>query len=145
VRGFGPWPYGTRPTYVLTSRPLPEGTAPGVVAWFGDVAALLQRLRGGGFDGDVWLVGGGKAIDAFRRLGAVDTWELQVIPVLLGQGVPLLLPGGASSPLRLADHRVHANGVVGLTYTPVPLSLPPLRAPGPDRAERGGPGSTGLA
>ena len=133
VRTLGPWPYGQRPTYVMTSRPLGGEVPPGVVAWLGDPAALLERLRGGGFVGDVWHVGGGRALDAFRALGAIDSWDLFVIPVLLGKGVPMLLPQDGLVKLVLADHRVFPNGVVALKYAPVPptrLSFAPFSASG---------------
>jgi dihydrofolate reductase len=66
---------------------------------------------------DIWLfVGGG----LFRRLlgmGLVDTVEVAVIPVLLGQGVPLLPPPASRAGLTLTDHRVYSKtGTVSLVY-----------------------------
>ena len=54
-------------------------------------------------------------IDAFRELGAIDLYEIHVMPVLLGTGISLFREGGAT-PLRLADSRVYADGVVKLAY-----------------------------
>ncbi len=39
---------------------------------------------------DMWLFGGGSLFRSLAELGLVDTVEVAVIPVLLGEGVPLL-------------------------------------------------------
>src|SRR5262249_49268727 len=41
---------------------------------------------------DIWLWGGGSLFRSFAELGLVDTVEVGVIPVLLGEGMPLLAP-----------------------------------------------------
>ena len=52
------------------------------------VAALKQK------DGrDIWLFGGGKLFRSVLDAALVDTVEIAVMPVLLGQGTPLLPPG----------------------------------------------------
>ena len=38
---------------------------------------------------DVWLLGEPKSIHDFSELGAVDAYEVYVMPVLLGGGIPL--------------------------------------------------------
>ena len=87
VLGSGPWPYEGRHTYVLTSRPI-DNPPPLTVAWRDDAAKLVERLRGMALQGDVWLLGGPKSIGAFRELDAVDTYEVYVMPLLLGAGIP---------------------------------------------------------
>ena len=116
VLGFGPWPYSGIDTYVLTSRPI-DNPPPQTVVWSDGAAALVEHLRSLSLRGDVWLLGGPRCIDAFRELGAVDLYELHVMPVLLGSGISLLKEGGAT-PLRLVDSHVYADGVVKLTYRP---------------------------
>src|SRR6185436_19269678 len=39
---------------------------------------------------DIWLFGGGSLFASFLQLGLVDAVEVAIIPVLLGDGVPLL-------------------------------------------------------
>ena len=68
--------------------------------------------------GDVWLLGGPKSIGAFRELDAVDTYEVYVMPVLLGAGIPLFVENHAATRLDLVDSHPFADGVVRLVYQP---------------------------
>ena len=68
---------------------------------------------------DVWLLGGPKSIHAFRELSAVDTYEVYVMPVLLGDGIPLFRDRDAMTGLRLTNFHVFADGVVQLVYEPM--------------------------
>ncbi len=100
---------------VLTHRPLAKQRA-GLEAFAGDLRALAARLRQE-TDKDIWLMGGGESLRAFHAADLVDRWELAVMPVLLGQGIPLFPrhPDGLSS-LRLVECKSYSNGVVGLHY-----------------------------
>jgi dihydrofolate reductase len=124
--GSPDWPWKGLQVFVLTSRPLPEGTPDGVITAQGGPAGLLEQLRSRGSDGDVHLVGGPRTIEAFRELGALDRLELVVLPILLGAGVPLspagTSPAGTSPagtaplPLRLDSTRRFPDGSVELAY-----------------------------
>ena len=46
----------------------------------------------------------------------MDTVELFLMPVLLGEGVPLFLGDGPELPLALRETRSWPNGVVGMIY-----------------------------
>lgn len=105
---------------VLTHRPIEDAPA-GLERYAGDIRALAERLRSelAGTGKDVWLMGGGKAILAFHELGLVDRWELGVIPVLLGRGVPLFPASTRGlNGLSLVESRALSNGIVALTYEP---------------------------
>jgi dihydrofolate reductase len=66
---------------------------------------------------DVWLFGGGSLFRSFAELGLVDTVEVAVIPVLLGEGIPLLPPPAKRVTLKLTDHRLYAKtGIMFLEY-----------------------------
>lgn len=117
ARGFGDWPYAGKRVIVLTSRPI-DDPPPDTEAWHDDVEALAAHLREEVLNGDVWLLGGPKTIDAFRRAGAVDTYELYVLPVLLGAGIPMFGRREATAPLRLADSHAYPDGTVRLVYQP---------------------------
>jgi dihydrofolate reductase len=66
---------------------------------------------------DVWLWGGGSLFRSFVELGSVDTVEVAVIPVLLGEGVPLLPPPAMRVALNLTGHKLYAKtGIMLLEY-----------------------------
>lgn len=88
VAGFGgAWPYGSTPVLVATTRPLPDAP-PSVSPCQGDIRDLCEQARRIAADRTVYLDGGAvisQALDA----GCVDELILTVVPVLLGDGIPL--------------------------------------------------------
>jgi len=62
-------------------------------------------------------MGGGSVFRSLAELEMVDTVEVAVIPVLLGEGVPLL-PGPAKRiSLKFTGHRLYAKtGIMLLEY-----------------------------
>jgi dihydrofolate reductase len=66
---------------------------------------------------DIWLWGGGSLFRSFAELGLVDTVEVGVIPVLLGEGVPLLPAPAKRVTLKLTGHKLYAKtGTMWLEY-----------------------------
>lgn len=100
---------------IVFSRTLRPSTSPGVRIVSDDpcqVVANLKATQGR----DIWLYGGGELFRSLLDAGLVDTVELAVMPVLLGDGVPLL-PPGATTTLTLTDQRIlPASGIVALAY-----------------------------
>jgi dihydrofolate reductase len=111
------WPWPGLQVYVLTSRPLPANTPDDVVVVRDGPAALVERLRSRGSDGDVHLVGGPRTIRAFHELGALDRLELLILPILLGSGVPLSPRQAPPVSLRLLrSDRTFPDGSAELVY-----------------------------
>jgi dihydrofolate reductase len=117
--GSPDWPWPGLQVFVLTSSPLPPEAPADVVRSEGGPAGLARQLRERGSGGDVHLVGGVRTIRAFHEAGALDRLELVVLPLLLGEGVPLSPPGAPRMPLRLlrAD-RIFPDGSAELVYEP---------------------------
>lgn len=109
VRTFGDWPYH-KPTFVFTRRPLPD-PPPGVHATDADPAAFLSEQQD-----DVWLVGGAALVRSFREAGALGEIVLTVLPVLLGDGVPLFDGAQPPADLALVSSETFPGGAVQLTY-----------------------------
>ncbi len=65
---------------------------------------------------NIWLVGGGQVIKAFLDINAVDEIILTIMPVLLGDGIPLFPTLSKEIPLQLIHSETFSNGVVILTY-----------------------------
>ena len=81
------WPWPNLDVFVLASH-RPEGTPDHVVTET-DPARLLERIKAANSGGDVHLVGGPRTIETFRALGALDSLELVVLPLLFGGGMQL--------------------------------------------------------
>jgi len=100
---------------IVFSRTLPATAHPGVRIINDDprkIVAELKEKKGR----DIWLFGGGKLFRYLLDAGLVDTVEVAVMPVLLGEGIPLL-PAGASTKLKLVDQKVlPKSGIVTLAY-----------------------------
>jgi len=109
VQGFGTdWPYGDTPVFVVTSRPL-ETDEPSVQAVSGTPAEILARVRRV-TDGGVY-VDGGEVIRQFLDAGLIDEATITVIPVDIGEGVPLFAKDAQRQRLREGEHRVFPSGV----------------------------------
>ncbi len=99
----------------VASRTLRQDDCPGVTVTAGpkETLAALKKAPGK----DIWLFGGGSLFRSLLDLGLVDSVEVAVIPVLLGDGVPLLPHPAQSAKLKLTKHRVYEKtGTVSLEY-----------------------------
>ena len=103
------------PTYVY-SRSLPEGTRNGVT-FVHDAVAHVRSLKESTETKPLWLWGGGDLFRSLAAAGLVDGIEVAVIPVLLGEGIPLLPPPSRQMPLRLRKHHLYpTTGTLFLEY-----------------------------
>jgi dihydrofolate reductase len=81
----------------------------------GDVGAFAGRLRAKAGK-DIWLVGGADLVGSFLDAGQIDAFIMHVIPIFIGEGIPLIGPKHRSIPLGLRSCRRFADGVVRLHY-----------------------------
>ena len=79
----------------------------------GEAVAALKKEPGK----DIWLWGGGDLFRSLLDLNLVDTVEVGVVPVVLGQGIPLLPSPARQTRLTLTSHQVYKKtGTVSLVY-----------------------------
>jgi dihydrofolate reductase len=107
-------PGGPLSTHVC-SRTLPEGDRDGVT-FARDAVAHVRTLKAG--EGKrLWLWGGGELFRELAAAGLVDGFDVAVIPVLLGGGLPLLPSPGPRLDLKLRAHRLYSTtGTLFLEY-----------------------------
>lgn len=82
--------YGTRPTFVFSSRSLPPIPGADIRLVSGDVRGHSESMRDAAGTGDLWVVGGGDLAGQFIDAGMLDEIRLSIAPVTLGSGKPLL-------------------------------------------------------
>jgi dihydrofolate reductase len=122
---------------VVVSRTLKPKAHPKVAIVSGDLKEAVGALKAQP-GRDIWLFGGGELFRGCLAQGLVDDVEVGLIPILLGGGIPLLLPPADRAPLRLSNHRVFGKtGTVMLRYEVVP--------PAPAGKSRGRKPSSGRA
>jgi len=100
--------------YVFSRRP-PASVPAGVQFVTQSISAFAERIRKEAGK-NVWMMGGGEIIGAFLDEGAIDEFIVTVIPMFMGEGIPLLAPRRRDVPLRLLSARPFSDGVVQLHY-----------------------------
>jgi dihydrofolate reductase len=100
--------------YVFSRKP-PRRPLPGVEFVTEPVKAFARRLRGTPGK-HIWMMGGGGLIASFLDAGEIDEFDIHVIPVFIGEGIPLVAPRHRDVPLRLRSSRKYPDGVVRLRY-----------------------------
>ena len=104
----------------VCSRTLAAADHPGVTV-VPDAAAAVADLRTRPGK-DIWLMGGGVLFRSLLDAGLVDQVEVAIIPVLLGDGLPILPPPASMARLELTGNRIYPSGIVSLTYA---ITRPP--------------------
>ena len=102
--------------YVFTHTPPPSAPPKGVEFVNEPIKKFASRLRAKKGK-DIWMMGGASLIASFLDQGEVDEFILSVIPVLIGEGIPLLAPRHRTVPLKLLASKKFADGVVKLHYS----------------------------
>jgi dihydrofolate reductase len=100
-------------TYVV-SRSLPPG-AIGGINFVSDPAAALAPLRARRGKA-IWLMGGGELARAFLQQDLVDELYIGIVPVLLGEGIPLFPGGFPQRNFTLVQNKTFSKGLVTLIY-----------------------------
>jgi dihydrofolate reductase len=113
AKGLG-WPYGDKPTFVLTRRALPR-IRETVEFYSGDLAQFVTgRLRP--TFRSIWFVGGGVVSAECLRLGLADEVRYSILPILIGGGIPFFEKLDRDIALHLAEVKAYKSGIVELRY-----------------------------
>jgi len=118
ILAFDKWPYGEKPVFVLSTKPL--GTAP--------VGALVERMSGAPAEIVSQLtargirhiyVDGGITIQRFLNAGLIQRLIITRVPVLIGTGIPLFGAVPSDILLKHVGTRQYASGLVQSEYVVV--------------------------
>ena len=115
VLAFDTWPYGEKPVFVLSDRPLvATPTDATVERMWGPPADVVSQLAARGFR-HVY-VDGGITIQRFLRAGLIQRLIITRVPVLIGAGIPLFGALDRDVRLRHIETRQYASGLVQSEY-----------------------------
>lgn len=105
---------GPMVSYVF-SRTLPPGERDGLIFTREPPAAVVAKLRRRRGK-HIWLMGGGELVRDFLKADLVDELYIGVVPVLLGEGIPLFPSGFPQRNFALVKNETFSKGLIALTY-----------------------------
>eukprot|EP00698_Gefionella_okellyi_P011969 TRINITY_DN3195_c0_g2_i1.p1 TRINITY_DN3195_c0_g2~~TRINITY_DN3195_c0_g2_i1.p1 ORF type:complete len:173 (-),score=11.95 TRINITY_DN3195_c0_g2_i1:596-1114(-) len=113
-RTMAVWPHSGKQVFVVTSSPI-ENLPPNVEAWQGGLESLAALFEQRGYH-KVGVEGGGQLIRGLIEIGKLDVLEMAIIPLVLGEGIPLFPSGMPALPLTLLSCEVKTGGALHVVY-----------------------------
>ncbi|MBK6967363.1 MAG: dihydrofolate reductase [Bacteroidales bacterium] len=106
-------PYEGKKVYVISgNKPSVEGN----VEYYGDDLPDLVRKLKAEIGLDLFIDGGSQVIHTLLKERLIDRMIISIIPILLGDGIPLFRPGFPSQNLKLIKTGEFTSGLVQLEY-----------------------------
>jgi dihydrofolate reductase len=121
IADFNPWPYESKRVIVMSHRALtiPYALAGKFSHSSDSPISLVERLASEGVRHI--YVDGGKTIQSFLNANIVTDITITLIPIILGQGIPLFGPTEGDIPLIHVETRAFNFGFVQLKYRMKPM------------------------
>lgn len=107
--------FGGKTEYYVMSRTLPPGEREGLIFTNESPAELVAKLRKKKGK-NIWLMGGGELARDFLKADLVDELYLGIVPVLIGEGLPLFPPGFPQRNFALVENKTFSRGLIALKY-----------------------------
>ncbi|HTD23031.1 MAG TPA: dihydrofolate reductase family protein [Terriglobales bacterium] len=101
-------------SYVF-SHSQPPGERDGVMFTNQSPTELVGELRKRAGK-NIWLMGGGELARGFLKADLVDELYLGVVPVLLGEGIPLFSAGFPQRDFSLIENKSYSKGLIAVKY-----------------------------
>jgi dihydrofolate reductase len=106
---------GSKMVSYVFSHTLPPGERDGLIFTNQSPATLISELRKRPGK-HIWLMGGGELARDFLKADLVDELYLGVVPVLLGEGIPLFPSGFPQRDFSLVENQTYSKGLISLNY-----------------------------
>lgn len=110
-----PWPYA-QPTWVFTHRKLVEIPEANIRFVGGDIRPVHAEMTACAGDRNIWIAGGGDLVGQFWDQDLLDELIVQITPVTLGAGKPLLPRSIHTPPLKLTSIQQFGDTFAELKY-----------------------------
>ena len=106
---------GSSTTYYVMSRSQAPGERGSVIFTKQTPAGLIAQIRKNRGK-NIWHMGGGELAREFLKADLVDELYLGVVPVLLGEGLPLFPSGFPQRNFALLENKSFSKGLITLKY-----------------------------
>jgi dihydrofolate reductase len=108
--------FDSKDRHIVFSRQAPPLDPPPSVQFVNsDIGSFVNGLREQPGK-DLWLMGGGDLIASFLDANAIDEFIISVVPVFIGDGIPLIARRHRHVPLELLSSERFEDGLVQLHY-----------------------------
>ncbi len=115
VLGFDmPFPYTGCENYVFT-RQQDLKSDENVQFVSSDAVSFIQDLKSKPGK-DIWLIGGGQLNTLLLNADLIDEMIITVLPIILGEGIPLFGPTAKEKVFHLEEAKTFENGFVQMIY-----------------------------
>jgi len=101
--------------FYVFSRAKPAGERDGVTFVNESPTEFAKKLRKSKGK-NIWLMGGGELARDFLKEDLVDELYIGVVPVLLGEGIPLFPSGFPQRNFSLLENKTFSKGLISLKY-----------------------------
>jgi dihydrofolate reductase len=108
--------FDTKSRNIVFSKQSPPVDAPSGVEFVSDAIGPFVSCLREQSGKDIWLMGGGEIIASFLDAQAIDEFVITVVPVLIGEGIPLIARRHRQVPLELLSIERFEDGLVQLRY-----------------------------
>jgi dihydrofolate reductase len=106
------WAYEGMKSYVLTHRT--QQSTEEIIFTDENIETLMTTLKS--VEGkDIWICGGANIVNQFIDQNLIDRYHISVIPVILGNGIPLFQKQNKDIKLKLISTESY-NGITDLVY-----------------------------
>lgn len=108
------WAYGDTPMIVVSHRKLPLHHA-NVEIYAGSLEHLVNEKLKNKYN-NAWMAGGAMLAREFIRLQLADEIRLSLLPIILGDGIPLFVGSLPAQVMHLNELNVYKSGMVEMIY-----------------------------
>ncbi len=115
ARRMGGGSFGPSMKAYVFSHSLPAGERDGLTFVNQSPSTFIAQLRKRPGK-DIWLMGGGELARDFLKADLVDELYLGIVPVLLGEGIPLFPGGFPQRDFSLVENNTYSRGLIALKY-----------------------------
>jgi dihydrofolate reductase len=111
VLSFGEWPYKGLKTFVFTHQKLKDDKNVEFIS--GSIPKAITGIKKQSTK-NIWLVGGGNLITEFVKQKLIDEFQIFIMPLFLGAGIPILQESVKMNSLKYSKSKSYKSGVIEL-------------------------------